>query len=380
MRFSLQAHAAPTVWHKIGHVRWSLVALLCLLAAIGSVMLYSAADGALAPWAGRHALRFAVALGLMLVVALTDIRFWLRNAYALYVGVLLLLAVVEVSGTIGMGAQRWVDLGVINVQPSELMKLALVLALARYYHGLNPEQVRRPVMVLLPLVMVGVPTLLILKQPDLGTAVMLLAGGGAVIFAAGLSLWIVGLGIAAVVGVLPVAWQFLHEYQRARLLTFLDPDRDPLGAGYHITQSKIALGSGGLFGKGYLHGTQSHLNFLPEKHTDFIFTMFAEEFGLVGTLTLLAVFAAVVGSCVAIALRARNQFSRLLAIGVTTTFFLYVFINLAMVMGLIPVVGVPLPLVSYGGTAMLGVMLGFGLVLSVHVHRDAQIGRHSWGD
>lgn len=380
MRFSLQAHAAPTIWHKIGHVRWSLVALLCLLAAIGSVMLYSAADGALAPWAGRHVVRFAISLGLMLAVAMTDIRFWLRNAYGLYFGVLILLAVVEISGTIGMGAQRWIDLGVVNVQPSELMKLALVLALARYHHGLNPEQVRRPVMLLLPLVMVGLPTLLILKQPDLGTAVMLLAGGGAVIFAAGLSLWILGLGIVAVLGALPVAWQFLHDYQRARLLTFLDPDRDPLGAGYHITQSKIALGSGGLFGKGYLRGTQSHLNFLPEKHTDFIFTMFAEEFGLVGTLTLLVVFAAVVGSCVAIALRARNQFSRLLAIGVTTTFFLYVFINLAMVMGLIPVVGVPLPLVSYGGTAMLGVMLGFGLVLSVHVHRDVQIGRHSWGD
>ena len=380
MRFSVRAHAAPTLWYKLGRVRWSLVVMLCVLAAIGGAMLYSAAGGAISPWAGRHVLRFAVALVLMLAVAMTDIRFWLRYAYAFYFAVLVLLTAVELSGTIGMGAQRWIDLGVINVQPSELMKLALVLALARYFHGINPEQVRRPLMLVLPLVMAGVPTLLILKQPDLGTAVMLLAGGAAVIFTAGPSLWLLGLGTAVGLGALPIAWQFLHDYQRARLLTFLDPDSDPLGAGYHITQSKIALGSGGTFGKGFLHGTQSQLNFLPEKHTDFIFTMYAEEFGLVGSLTLLAVLTVVIGLCLAIAMRARNQFSRLLAIGVTTTYFLYAFINLAMVMGLLPVVGVPLPLVSYGGTAMLGVMLGFGLILSVHVHRDVQIGRHSWGD
>ena len=364
---------------KLRQVRWLFVGLVCAMAGIGTAMLYSAADGAPTPWAAPHLVRFIVACGLMLAVALTDIRIWLRYAYGIYACVVILLAIVDIAGAIGMGAQRWIDLGVINLQPSELMKFALVLALARYFHGLGVDDVGRPLALIAPLLMVLVPAALVLKQPDLGTATMLIAVGGIVFFAAGVRLWMFAIAIGGVAAALPIGWQFLHDYQRRRVLTFLDPESDPLGAGYHITQSKIALGSGGLFGKGFLKGTQSHLSFLPERHTDFIFTMYAEEFGLVGTLAFLCLVALIIAYGFAMALSARSQFGRLVAIGVSGTFFLYVFINMAMVMGLIPVVGVPLPLVSYGGTAAMAVMLGFGLMLSVYIHRDVAIGRHAAG-
>jgi rod shape determining protein RodA len=342
-------------------------------------MQYSAAGGSWEPWADRQALRFAAAVGLLLVIALVDLRLWLRGAYAFYAVSLVLLVIVEVAGRIGMGAQRWLDLGIISLQPSEVMKLALVMALARYFHGEPLDQVRRPWRLIIPALMTLVPVALVLKQPDLGTAVMLTGAAGSVFFAAGVPLWMFGLVAAAGAAVLPVAWSALHDYQRQRVLTFLDPESDPLGSGYHILQSKIALGSGGLFGKGYLEGTQSHLNFLPEKQTDFIFTMLAEEFGLVGSLGLLALYVALIGYCLAIAMACKNQFGRLLAFGITTTFFLYVFINMAMVMGLLPVVGVPLPLVSYGGTAIMSLMIGFGLLMCVFVHRNMIISRHSIG-
>jgi rod shape determining protein RodA len=293
---------------------------------------------------------------------------------------LVLLVIVDFVGIIGMGAQRWIDLGVINLQPSEVMKIALVLALARYFHGLGADDLGRPWKLLVPTLMIVIPVGLVIKQPDLGTAMMLLVGGAAVLFAAGVRLWMFAVVILGGLAVVPVAWEFLHDYQRRRILTFLDPESDPLGSGYHILQSKIALGSGGLFGKGFMQGTQSHLNFLPEKQTDFIFTMLAEEFGLIGSFGMLTLYALILGYCFGIALTARNQFGRLLAIGITTTFFLYVFINMAMVMGLLPVVGVPLPLVSYGGTAIVSLMLGFGLVMSVHVHRRVTIGRHAIGE
>jgi rod shape determining protein RodA len=321
-----------------------------------------------------------VALGILLLVAVSDIRLWLRLAYPIYLVSLVLLVVVDFAGIIGMGAQRWIDLGIINLQPSEVMKIALVLALARYFHALASEDVARPWRLVLPVLMVLAPVALVLKQPDLGTAMMLLIGAAAMFFAAGVRLWMfIAVGLAGL-ATLPLAWQTLHDYQRKRVLTFLDPETDPLGSGYHILQSKIALGSGGLFGKGYLQGTQSHLNFLPEKQTDFIFTMLAEEFGLVGSLGMLALYAIVLAYCLAISISARSQFGRLLAMGVTSTFFLYVFINMAMVMGLIPVVGIPLPLVSYGGTAIVSLMLGFGLVMCVYVHRDVMISRHATGE
>ena len=274
-----------------------------------------------------------------------------------------------------MGAQRWIDLGVVQLQPSELMKIALVLALARFFHGFSYEEVGNPLNLLVPLLLIALPAVLVLRQPDLGTALMMLAGSGAIFFLAGVRIWKFMLVIAAGLGAIPIAWQFLRGYQKQRILTFLDPESDPLGSGYHILQSKIALGSGGMFGKGFLKGSQSHLNFLPEKQTDFIFTMLAEEFGMVGGLAMLGLYVLTIGYGFAIAIRCRSQFGRLVAMGVTTTLFLYLFINVAMVMGLIPVVGVPLPLISYGGTAMLTMMIGLGLLLGVSIHRDVRIAR-----
>jgi rod shape determining protein RodA len=367
-------------WQKLAQVNWAMVLLVCLVAAVGFVMLYSAAGGDFDPWADRQMVRFAVGLVLMLSVAVVDIRIWLRYAYLIYAGALALLVAVEIAGEIGMGAQRWIDLGFFQLQPSELMKVALVLALARYFHGLEIDSVGRVLPLVPPLALVAMPALLVLKQPDLGTAGMLIMGGGALFFAAGVRLWKFGVLLAGGLAAIPVAWNLLHDYQKNRVLTFLDPERDPLGSGYHILQSKIAFGSGGMFGKGYLLGTQSHLNFLPEKQTDFIFTMLAEEFGLVGALTLLLIYAVLIGYGFAIALRSRSHFGRLLAMGLTFNLFLFVFINTAMVMGVIPVVGVPLPLISYGGTAMLTVLIGFGLIMSVYVHRDARIGRHGLGE
>jgi rod shape determining protein RodA len=369
-----------TLRQKLWQIHWLFVLLLVAVAGIGFAMLYSAAGpsagkGSLDPWASRQMVRFGVAMVIMVAVALTNIRLWLRYAYVIYLVTLVLLAAVEFGGTAGMGAQRWINLGFANLQPSELMKIALVLALARYFHGGSADDVRRPLFVVPPLLMVAAPSALVLRQPDLGTALMLIIAGGAIFFAAGVRMWKFALvGAAAMVSV-PVAWQFLHEYQRTRVLSFLDPESDPLGAGYHIIQSKIALGSGGMFGRGFLQGSQSHLNFLPEKQTDFIFTLLAEEWGLAGGLTLLGLYVVLLVYCFAISLRSRNHFGRLLGMGVATTFFLYVFINIAMVMGLIPVVGVPLPLISYGGTAMLTLLFGFGLLLGVYVHRDMVIGR-----
>ncbi|MBB4265169.1 rod shape-determining protein RodA [Roseospira visakhapatnamensis] len=360
---------------KLWQVSWSFVLLIAVLAGIGVAMLYSAANGDMDPWASRHITRFGVGLALLLAVAMIDVRQWMRYAYWLYGLAFVLLVAVEVKGTVGMGAQRWIDLGFFQIQPSELMKVALVLALARVFHGADLSDVGRPLFLLVPTLMVLVPVALVLKQPDLGTALMMLAGGGVLFFVAGVRLWKFAVVFVAGLSAIPVAWQFLHEYQKRRVLTFLEPERDPLGAGYHILQSKIALGSGGLWGKGFLGGTQSHLNFLPEKQTDFIFVMLAEEFGMLAGMGLLLLYVLVLVYGIAISVRARNHFGRLVAIGVTVTFFLYVFINIAMVMGLIPVVGVPLPLVSYGGTAMLTLMLSFGLLMSVWVHRDVQIGR-----
>jgi rod shape determining protein RodA len=354
---------------KIWQINWSLVFLAAAIAGIGFAMLYSAANGNMEPWASRQMVRFAAGLVLMLTVALIDVRFWFRFAYLFYFLTLGLLVAVELMGSVGMGAQRWIDLKVIQLQPSEIMKVALVLALARYFHGVSMEDIGRPTYVLVPIALTLAPAALVLKQPDLGTAMMLLLMAAAVFFIAGVRLWkfavIAALGMSAV----PIAWQFLHDYQRRRVLTFLNPENDPLGAGYHILQSKIALGSGGLFGRGFLQGSQSHLNFLPEKQTDFIFTMLAEEFGMIGGLALLALYAILLIYGAAIALRARNQFGRILAMGLTCNLFLYVFINIAMVMGLLPVVGVPLPLVSYGGTSLVTLMAGFGILMSIHTHR-----------
>jgi rod shape determining protein RodA len=365
---------------KLWHVSWSFVLLVTVVCSVGFLTLYSAANGDVDPWASRQIVRFLVGMAVMLAVAMVDIRFWMRWAYVLYGIALLLLVAVELRGSVGMGAQRWIDLGFIQLQPSEIMKITLVLALARYFHGASYQDVGRPVVLIAPLIMVFLPVGLVLKQPDLGTAMMLTLGSGAMFFLAGVRLWKFGLIIAAGLGVIPVAWKFMREYQRQRIITFLNPENDPLGAGYHILQSKIALGSGGMFGKGFMLGTQSHLNFLPEKQTDFIFTMLAEEWGMVGGVVLVSLYCLILVYGYGMSLRARSQFAQLVGLGLTTTFFLYAFINIAMVMGLVPVVGVPLPLISYGGTAMLTLLFGFGLILSVFIHRDVHIGRRGASD
>ena len=363
----------PRLWQRIYGISWGLVLLICAATGCGIAMLYSAADGGMEPWAAKQTIRFAIALILMVGAALVDIRHWFRAAYWVYAIVLALVVAVDLRGFVGMGAQRWIDLGVIQLQPSELMSVAVMLALARYFHSLSDEDVGRIRYLIMPALMVGVPAALVLKQPDLGTAVILLMGGAVLFFIAGVRLRYFALTVAAAAAALPGVWHFLRDYQKTRIYTFLDPDSDPLGAGYHILQSKIALGSGGLFGKGFLQGSQSHLSFLPEKQTDFIFTTLAEEFGFLGGLGLLALYSLIIVYGFAIALRSRNHFGRLLGLGIVTNFFLSVFINTAMVMGLIPVVGVPLPLISYGGTAMLAVMFGFGLLINVGVHGDTRL-------
>ncbi len=369
-----------TLREKLWHISWSFVLLVTLICCVGLLTLYSAANGSIDPWASRQAMRFFIGLVVMLAVSVVDIRSWMRWAYVLYGVALVLLIAVQIRGSVGMGAQRWIDLGFIQLQPSEIMKITLILALSRYFHGASYQEVGRPIFLLPPLVMVFLPVGLVLKQPDLGTAMMLTLAAGAMFFLAGVRIWKFALILAAGGAVVPIAWKFMRDYQKNRILTFLNPESDPLGAGYHIMQSKIALGSGGVFGKGFMQGTQSHLNFLPEKQTDFIFTMLAEEWGLVGGVVLIGLYTLVLVYGYALSMKSRNHFGRLTGLGLTTTFFLYVFINVAMVMGLVPVVGVPLPLISYGGTAMLTLLFGFGLIMSVYIHRDVHIGRRGASD
>ena len=367
-----------TLRQKIWHINWGLLLLISLIACVGFAMLYSAADGNWEPWASRQATRFGIGVALMFIIAIIDIRIWMRYAYGIYAVGLVLLVGVEVMGSVGMGAQRWIDLGFFQLQPSEIMKVAMVLALAKYFHSFSYEEMGNPLVLVIPLVLVALPVFLILRQPDLGTSLMLVIGSGVMFFLAGVRLWKFALVFAAGLGAIPVAWNFLHGYQKQRILTFMDPESDPLGAGYHIMQSKIAMGSGGIIGKGFIQGSQSRLNFLPEKQTDFIFTMMAEEFGLIGGITLMTLYLFLLVYGLAISLRCRSQFGRLMGMGMTTTFALYVFINIAMVMGVIPVVGVPLPLVSYGGTAMLTVLISFGLLMNVYVHKDIKIPRRGY--
>ena len=368
--------SVPSGFSKVFYVHWALIMVLTAVAAIGWLMLYSIAGGDISTWAEPQMKRFAAGLVLMFAVAFVPIWFWRNVSGVAYVLSFLLLVAVDLFGAVGMGAQRWIDLGFMRLQPSELMKVTLVMMLASYYDWLDDKKVSRPLWVLIPVALTVAPTILVLMQPNLGTSLMLILGGAGVMFAAGVSLWyfaaVVGLGGGAVAAVLltrGTPWQLLFDYQYKRIDTFLNPGADPLGAGYNIIQAKIALGSGGWTGKGFMQGTQSRLNFLPEKHTDFIFTTLAEEFGFVGAISLLALYALVLVFCMSAALQNKDRFSSLLIIGIAVNFFLYLAVNLAMVMGMAPVVGVPLPLLSYGGSAMLVLLLAFGLIQSAHIHR-----------
>jgi rod shape determining protein RodA len=368
--------AIPTGFRKIFFMNWGLVLLLVAAAAIGFLMLYSVAGGQWDPWASAQIKRFGLGLALMFVVAMTPIWFWRNVSVVAYIGSLILLIVVAYFGSVGMGAQRWIDLGFMRLQPSEVCKVTLVMVLAAYYDWLPAERVSNPIWVIFPIILILIPVSMVVTQPDLGTSLLLLFGGGAMMFLAGVH-WayfasVIAMGAGGIVAIFQSrgqTWQLLNDYQYRRIDTFLDPASDPLGAGYHIIQSKIALGSGGWAGRGLMQGTQTRLNFLPEKHTDFIFTTLAEELGFIGGMSLLVIYLLILAFCWISAAQNKDRFSTLLIMGVGVTFFLFFAVNMSMVMGLAPVVGVPLPLVSYGGSAMLVLMGAFGLVQSAHVHR-----------
>lgn len=362
---------------KLSRLNWGVIFLIVLISAIGWGLLLSAAGGDISIWASKQMIRFSFGIVIMLTIALIDLRWWLHFSYLFYGISLVLLCGVEFMGFMGKGAERWIDLYIIQLQPSELMKIALVMALARYFHSRPPPLSFRQL--LFPLFLIMIPAALAMRQPDLGTAMILLMVGGTLFFVAGTSLWYFGAVFLGISASIPILWEFLYDYQKSRILIFLDPSLDSRAAGYHITQSKIALGSGGLWGKGFGQGTQASLNFLPEKQTDFIFTLLCEEWGFMGGSCLIALYVLLIVLCFRVALTTQNAFGQFIAAGMTMTFFLYVLINIAMVMGLVPVVGVPLPLVSYGGTAMLTLLMGFGFLLNVGLHRQAKIPQHSIG-
>ena len=363
--------------HKLRRINYGLIMLVTACCAIGFAMLYSAAGGDIEPWAQRHLVRYLVGLLGIIILSLTNIRLFFKGAYIFYGISVMLLVFVEVAGETGMGAQRWIDLGLIRFQPSELMKISVIIVLARYFHIRSYHQIGNPLHLAIPAFLILLPVALVIKQPDLGTAVMIALSGLVIFFIAGVRIWKFILLFLGGIALVPIIWQSLLDYQKKRILTFLSPETDPLGAGYHLMQSKIALGSGGLYGKGFMQGSQSHLNFLPEIQTDFIFTMLAEEFGLLGGLVVLFLFFLISSYGLILSFFMVNKFARLLTIGMTTTLFFYVFINTGMVMGLLPIVGVPLPFISYGGSALLTSMTAIGLIISCHVHRDVIIGRFS---
>lgn len=351
-------------------LNFPILILVCILCCIGVAVLYSAARGQMEPWAIRHLTRFLFMVPVMVFIALVDMQFWVRTAYWIYAFGIALLIVVAMIGFLGKGAQRWVSIGGTSFQPSEFMKVALILALARYYHFVHFGEVNRPLILGVPLMMIAIPAVLILHEPNLGTATILTLGGIVVMFLAGLSWrYITAAGIA-VLSAIPVIWSMMHDYQKQRVTTFLHPESDPLGAGYNIMQSKIAIGSGGFFGKGFLQGSQGQLSFLPEKQTDFIFTMVAEEFGMLGGLIVLGLFTTLIIFGFRVARSSHSQFGRLVSGGISAVLSVHLFINCAMVMGLIPVVGVPLPFLSYGGSVLMAMMIGYGFVLNAYVHRN----------
>lgn len=364
-----------SLYDKVLGFNYFYLLSICLVVFMGIGVLYSVGGGQFSPWASKQFIRFVFSFFILYIIAMTNLRLWMKYAYIIYAVSLGLLIAVSVFGHIGMGAQRWLNFGLFNLQPSEVMKIALVLALARYFHGADPGEIKTIKFIIPPILMMAVPVLFILKQPDLGTALMLVFATGGILFLVGVQIWKFVVLILGTVLSLPLLWSLLHDYQKKRVLTFLNPESDPLGSGYHITQSKITLGSGGLFGKGFLQGTQSRLNFIPEKQTDFILTVLSEEFGLMGSLVLLLLYTVIIGYGFVIAHKCNNFFGKILVLGLTINFALYVFINMFMVMGLMPVVGVPLPLMSYGGTAMMTLCIGFGLIECVYINREMVIGR-----
>jgi rod shape determining protein RodA len=367
---------ACSSFQKVKHSKFGMCFILIvitLIACVGFLVQYSAAGGNSNPWMSKQIYRFCIGTALMIWVAHTNVRFWFSIAYGLYAIVLLFLFAVDFLGLVRMGAKRWLDFGFFNFQPSELIRVTLVLALGRYFHDLPFEKIGDVKNILIPTAMILIPTFLAMKQPDLGTAILLLSVGFSLFFVAGVRIWKFAVSFFTAIILSPFLWNFLHDYQKKRILIFLNPESDPLNAGYHVMQSKIALGSGGIFGKGFLKGTQSHLNFLPEKQTDFIFAMFCEEFGFIGAVILIFFYVILISYNLNVALKSKSVFGRLVASGLTITFFCYIVVNICMVCGLLPVVGIPLPFVSYGGTALITLLFSQGLVFSVRTFNQKKL-------
>ncbi len=375
MAIVLNKNQNLSIKDRFFNLSFFFIFVLLLISLIGSIALYSAAGGDFSPWCINHVIRLGLGFGIMIFFAMLPPEIYYKLSTPFYIGTLALLIVVEIGGYTGMGAQRWINLGFMKLQPSELMKIAIVLELAKYFTITPLEKIKTIKGIILPSFMALFPFTLIVIQPDLGTSLMVLSCAGILFFLSGVQWWKFASLLGLFGAVAPVLWHYLHTYQKNRILTFLDPTRDPQGTGYHIIQAKIALGSGGGLGKGFLKGTQSHLNFLPEKHTDFIFTMFSEEFGMLGGVIILFLNFIVISYCYwfTSSLHPNNYYGRLVILGLTFNYFLYIFINIAMVIGLLPVVGVPLPLISYGGTVIISVMASFGIILSFYVNRNREL-------
>lgn len=355
--------------HSLPEIHVPTLLLILCIAGGGFMMLFSAAGGNFEPWAKAQIIRFFPAVILMLGISFIPIRILLKYSYVIYFCCMLLLVAVDIIGHMGMGAKRWVAIGSVNLQPSELAKIAVILALARYFHYCPPQRMNGLLYMIPPILLMALPAVFILRQPNLGTTTILVCTGILIWFAAGLSWRYVIIAIVSTLCALPIVWQNMHDYQKQRVLTFLNPEQDPLGTGYNILQSIIAIGSGGLHGKGYLQGSQGQLDFLPEKQTDFIFTMLGEEFGFIGSVSIIALYCGLMLSITSIGLRCKHRFGTFICIGLSAMLFLHLFINVGMSMGLLPVVGVPLPLFSYGGTMLITILLGFGLAFNVWAHR-----------
>ena len=366
-------HSSLALKDKILSIDYVLVFSILILGIVSMFAMYSTDGGEFKYHTNSHILRFFVFFGLFFLVSLIQIRFWHDQSYLIYILFFILLLGVKYFGLTSSGSKRWLDLYFMNLQPSELMKVGLILFLAKYYHRVSIENMNSIRYLFLPIIALIAPLLLVATQPDLGTSILIAAGGIIVAWLAGVRIKFFVYSSIAFLSLLPVAISFLKPYQKSRILTFLNPERDPLGAGYQIIQSKIAIGSGGLFGKGFLNGSQSYLDYLPEKHTDFIFTLFSEEFGFFGSLSILLLYALIISRIVKIGTLTRSTFGKLYCYSFATAFFIYVVVNMMMVLGLLPIVGSPLPIMSYGGSSMMAIMFGLGIVMSCKIHKDTPV-------
>ena len=355
---------------KIFAFDFTLFFLILLLGIISLVAMYSSERGNFSYYTQSHLYRFSIFFLLFIIISFFRIQFWYKSAYLFYFIVLILLFAVYLFGVTASGSKRWISLFFFNLQPSELMKVSLIIFLARYYYKIPSQNVNNIKHIFIPFFSLMIPVFLVVSQPDLGTAVLIAISGLIVIWLTGFRIKYFLYSFIVLICLIPVGISFLKPYQKTRILTFLNPESDPLGAGYQIIQSKIALGSGGIFGKGFLQGSQSYLDYLPEKHTDFIFTLFSEEFGFVGSLILLLIYAFVIYRIAAIGNQSKNNFAKLFCFGFAAAFFVYVTVNMAMVLGLLPIVGAPLPIMSYGGSSMLSIMIGLGIVMSCKIHNQ----------